>query len=117
MQIGAELSNSVSELNSEKRLLLHIGGVFACNFTNHILALTYKLANEHGIDFKLLQPLVDETVSKAFIANPKDVQTGPAVRNDINTTEKHSEILRQFDEQLHRIYNELSLSIQKLNKL
>lgn len=115
--IGKDLSHNVSYLNSEKRLLLHLSGVFACNFTNHILALTYRLANENGIDFKVLQPLVEETVVKAFTANPKDVQTGPAIRNDISTMNKHSELLGNFDEQLQRIYNELSLSIQKLGKL
>jgi len=114
--VGRELSHNVSYLNSEKRLLLHLSGVFACNFTNHILALTYRLATNNGIDFKILQPLVEETVKKAFTANPKDVQTGPAIRNDIVTMEKHSVLLGNFDEQLQRIYNELSLSIQKLNK-
>lgn len=114
--IGKDLSHNVSYLNSEKRLLLHLSGVFACNFTNHILALTYRLANENGIDFKVLQPLVEETVVKAFTANPKDVQTGPAIRKDISTMNKHSELLGNFDEQLQRIYNELSLSIQKLGK-
>ena len=115
--IGKELSCNVSYLNSEKRLLLHLSGVFACNFTNHILALTYRLANENGIDFKILQPLVEETVVKAFTTNPKDVQTGPAIRKDIVTMEKHSAVLGNLDEQLQRIYNELSLSIQKLGKL
>ncbi len=115
--IGKELSRNVSYLNSEKRLLLHLSGVFACNFTNHILALTYRVAYENGIDFKVLQPLVEETVVKAFTTNPKDVQTGPAIRNDIVTMEKHSAILGNLDEQLQRIYNELSLSIQKLGKL
>lgn len=114
--VGNELSHNVSYLNSEKRLLLHLSGVFACNFTNHILALTYRLANENGIDFKVLQPLVAETVVKAFTTNPKDVQTGPAIRNDIVTMEKHSAVLGNLDEQLQRIYNELSLSIQKLGK-
>jgi len=115
--VGKELSHNVSYLNSEKRLLLHLSGVFASNFTNHILALTYRLATENGIDFKVLQPLVEETVVKAFTTNPKDVQTGPAIRNDIVTMEKHSAVLGNLDEQLQRIYNELSLSIQKLGKL
>ena len=114
--VGKELSHNVSYLNSEKRLLLHLSGVFASNFTNHILALTYRLATENGIDFKVLQPLVEETVVKAFTTNPKDVQTGPAIRNDIVTMEKHSAVLGNLDEQLQRIYNELSLSIQKLGK-
>jgi len=114
--VGKELSHNVSYLNSEKRLLLHLSGVFASNFTNHILALTYRLASENGIDFKVLQPLVEETVVKAFTTNPKDVQTGPAIRNDISTMNKHSELLGNFDQQLQRIYNELSLSIQKLGK-
>lgn len=116
LDVGREIGFSVNELTSEKRMLLHLSGVFANNFTNHILALTHRLTSENGIDFKILQPLVEETVRKAFAANPKDVQTGPAVRGDLNTIEMHSCLLKNFDEQLHKIYNELSLSIQKLSK-
>ncbi|MGE0079224.1 MAG: Rossmann-like and DUF2520 domain-containing protein [Bacteroidales bacterium] len=115
-EVAKELSSNVMELDSNKRMWLHISGVFASNFTNHILALTYRLASENGLDFKLIQPLVEETVQKAFGANPKDVQTGPAIRNDKLIMENHSAMLGKFDEQLQKIYNELSLSIQKLSK-
>lgn len=116
VETGNELSNRVSVLTSENRVWLHVAGVFAGNFTNHILALTYKLAVEHGIAFNVVEPLVEETVKKAFTGNPKDFQTGPAIRNDNSTVRLHSTLLNDFDEQLQKIYNELSLSIQKFSK-
>ncbi len=116
MSVANMLSNDVSELSSSKRLQLHLSGVFACNFSNHLLALAYRLSNRSGISFKVLQPLVEETVRKAFATDPRNVQTGPAIRNDSDTMAKHSEILGNLDVQLQKIYNELSLSIQKLGR-
>lgn len=35
-----------------------------------------------SVDFSLLYPLILETADKATQFNPKDVQTGPALRQD-----------------------------------
>jgi hypothetical protein len=49
--------------------------------------------NEKNIPFDLLKPLIYQTVQKIENHHPKDVQTGPAIRNDIKTLENHREIL------------------------
>jgi predicted short-subunit dehydrogenase-like oxidoreductase (DUF2520 family) len=45
--------------------------------------------NEHGLDFTLLKPLITETAAKIETRSPKEVQTGPAKRNDQQTITRH----------------------------
>lgn len=110
--IAQAITSSVVALDSEKRRWLHLAAVFASNFTNHMLAAAYRIAEQNGVDFKIFEPLVRETVSKAFLANPKDFQTGPAVRFDQQTMEQHLSMLGFSDLELQNIYKKLSLSIQ-----
>ncbi len=112
--IAKNISTSVIEMNGEQRRWLHLTGVFACNFTNHMLAQAYRIAAENNINFLLAKPLIEETIQKAFEGNPADFQTGPAIRNDLNTIENHLQMLSKMG--LANLYKELSLSIQKMAK-
>jgi predicted short-subunit dehydrogenase-like oxidoreductase (DUF2520 family) len=111
-KIAQTITSTVVVLDSEKRRWMHLAAVFASNFTNHMLAAAYRIAVQNGVDFHIFQPLVMETVSKAFLANPNDFQTGPAVRFDWQTIEQHLSMLGFSDIELQKIYKELSLSIQ-----
>lgn len=92
-----ELANSISDKvefgNDEKRLKLHTAAVFACNFVNYMYLQSANFCDTNNIDFKLLQPLIEETATRLRTAHPKQVFTGPAVRKDIETIEKHLEQL------------------------
>jgi len=114
-QLAEKLSTHVVEVNSEKRKILHLAAVFACNFTNHLYALSSDLLADHDLDFDLLRPLILETATKVQYASPKDVQTGPAIRNDEQTLKKHKELLLK-QPQLLTIYQTLSESIKKGKK-
>ena len=92
---------------TEHRIMLHLAAVFVCNFTNHMLTQGKVLAQRSGFSFEELKPLIIETFMKALEDGPENSQTGPAVRNDINTIEKHIELL-SFDPELQKIYGELS---------
>lgn len=115
-RLAGLLSRRVVSMDTETRRWLHLCGVFACNFTNHILALTHKIADAVQIDFSLVEPLLAETVAKALNGNPAEWQTGPAARFDTATMEKHVEMLSGLNQELVTIYKELSLSIQNLNR-
>jgi predicted short-subunit dehydrogenase-like oxidoreductase (DUF2520 family) len=110
--IAGKLSPMLYEVNSEKRKQLHLAAVFACNFTNHLYARSAEILNQHQMDFELLKPLIMETAAKVQTALPKDVQTGPAIRNDKLTMQKHVELLKDNPE-LVEIYETLSKSIKK----
>lgn len=106
--LAAGLSKRVFRCDSKQRLSLHVAAVFACNFTNHFYAIAGDILNEHRLDFNLIRPLVLETAQKVMENQPKDVQTGPAVRNDVRTMEKHLRLLETDPalEQLYRIISE-----------
>lgn len=97
------------------RKLLHVAAVFACNFTNHMLAASKIIAEEAGEEFSTLEPLVRETVLKAFENDPVKSQTGPAVRSDTGTIEKHIKLLA-FSPELRQIYEEVTSSIMDFYK-
>lgn len=109
-------SNRVLPMDSETRSWLHLSGVIANNFANHLLALSYQLSVEKGFDFELLKPLVQETIEKAFEGNPSEAQTGPAIRFDQSTINLHISKLKEYSPELADIYKALTLSIQSFAK-
>lgn len=102
------ISKKVEFADSQKRKSLHLAAVFANNFTNHILFQAKKILEEKDIDWSLLIPLIQETISKAIEFGPENAQTGPAKRNDLNTIKNQ---LEQLNPDLKSIYLDLSNSI------
>ena len=109
-EIGEKISDSVSELNSEKRKSLHIAAVLACNFVNHFYALSAAYLREQEIPFEVLHPLILETAQKAVDMPPKQAQTGPAIRFDENIINDHLNTLSD-NPRLKELYNSVSRSI------
>ena len=110
--IAESINGKVHFVDTEQRRMLHLAAVFACNFTNHMLTVGREVALKAGFPFEILAPLINETISKAMDSGPQNSQTGPAVRHDKNTIEKHLELL-SFSPELQRIYNEMTISIIK----
>lgn len=110
-EVGELLSRKVVYASTPDRTLLHMAAVFTCNFTNYMYTVGEQLSEEAGFDFSLLKPLVLETARKAVEADsPRNVQTGPAVRNDFRTKSLHTEMLGQKP-YLKNIYINISNSI------
>ena len=113
--LASRISEKVLEMNSVQRRTLHVAAVFACNFTNHMYVLADKLLADQNLDFDLLRPLIAETASKIQTASPASVQTGPAVRADKSTLDKHLKLLTD-DPALAELYEKLSQSIINYQK-
>src|SRR5690606_33861151 len=94
--------------DSRQRLALHIAAVFACNFTNHFYAIGADILGEYSLDFDLIRPLILETAQKIMAHQPREVQTGPAIRNDIGTMQKHLKLLEQSHQDLVSLYRQMS---------
>jgi predicted short-subunit dehydrogenase-like oxidoreductase (DUF2520 family) len=110
LTIGGGISQSVFEVNTEKRKKLHLAAVFACNFNNYLLSISEEIIKGAGLPFNILQPLVTETIDKAFAMGTKTAQTGPAVRNDINTINEHLNLLKDNLKYME-IYKQLTNNI------
>ena len=114
-QLASKLSDQVLELSGEQRKILHLAAVFACNFPNHLFALANQILLKHELDFNIIRPLIAETAEKVMTNLPENVQTGPAIRNDQSTMEKHLGLLKNEPE-LQDIYQTLSNSIKLMLK-
>jgi predicted short-subunit dehydrogenase-like oxidoreductase (DUF2520 family) len=106
------LSANVTKTTDDERLKLHVAAVVVSNFTNHLYALAEDFCKKEQVDFALLKPLIKETAERVANFSPAAVQTGPAVRNDIFTIDKHLRILSNHP-QLKYMYIKLTDSIMK----
>lgn len=109
-EVASSLSNSVSEMNSDSRKYLHLAAVFSCNFVNHMYSAAEEICNKAGVSYEVLYPLVRETMEKASDMGPLNSQTGPAIRNDKKTIEKHLDLV-SFSGDLRELYRVISKSI------
>lgn len=115
-KIASKLSSKVYDADSEMRLQIHVAAVFACNFTNHLYHISHDLIKDMPITFDVFAPLIRKTAEQAIQkGNPTKTQTGPAVRNDKGTMEKHLKQLNQ-NENLAELYKFMSNRIFETKK-
>ena len=115
-QIPLRLSHTVVWADSACRAKVHLAAVFACNFVNHMYAVGEGIVRSAGLPFDVLKPLLAETAAKALdAASPADVQTGPAVRNDLPTMARHRALLAAAP-RLENIYSIISNNIWEISK-
>jgi predicted short-subunit dehydrogenase-like oxidoreductase (DUF2520 family) len=114
-EFAKTLSPKVIPVTEAERLHYHIAAVFAGNFTNHMYALAENFCEMEKIDFKNLLPLINEVTQKANNNSPHDVQTGPAMREDIFTINRHLQELSSHAE-IKYLYLKLSESILKFHE-
>lgn len=110
MRLAEAVSDNVRELAEADRKWLHVAAVFACNFSNACCSMAAKLLESHGLDFSVMLPLVDETIAKLHSLQPREAQTGPAVRGDTIVMGEHLSMLSD-DAQLQDVYRKISAYI------
>ncbi len=92
--VANQLKCNYTFLDADDRKTIHLAAVFACNFTNHLLGIANEILDQKDLDLSILQPLVQETIAKAFgCGNPYLCQTGPAIRKDEITMQHHLSML------------------------
>lgn len=104
------ISADVRFIDSHQRAMLHLAAVFACNFTNHMYALSADILENTGVGHDILRPLILETAKQVGELNPGFSQTGPAVRGDFPTMLFHQEMLKDHPEVME-LYQQISESI------
>ena len=109
-EVANSISDSVHELKSEQRKAVHVAAVFVNNFTNNLYKIGNDICKENNIPFEILFPLIKETAEKITRLTPLEAQTGPAIRNDVDTINSHLAFLT--NENQKKIYNILTQSIQ-----
>ena len=108
--LALTVSEKVFDLSSEKRRYLHLAAVFVCNFVNHMYYAGKEITGMAGMEFNVLLPLLEETLEKVYELGPERSQTGPAIRNDKKTIEKHLDLL-SFSPDLQKMYRVITGAI------
>ncbi len=111
--VAEQISSRVINLDSRSRKQLHLTGVFASNFSNHMYSLAFELAGRYKLNPALLFALIRETAEKAIDLGPVPSQTGPAARNEEIIMKEHIEMLEGIPE-IQKIYTFVSESIRVL---
>lgn len=107
---AATISNNVQAIKEEDRMKLHVAAVMVNNFSNHLYTLASEFCVKEHLDFHLLHPIILETANRLLQHEPGLMQTGPAIRKDISTLEKHLRLLANHPKQ-HHIYLKMTDSI------
>ena len=114
INIANQLSKQVLSINSKEREQLHIAAVFASNFSNHMFSIAYDILKKSNLDFKLLLPIIKETINKLDNNNPSNLQTGPAKRKDKKVITSHLNNIENNDRK--EIYKMISNAIIRENE-
>ncbi len=105
------LGSKPVSMNSNKRKYLHLSATIINNFTNHLYANAEDICIENNIPFSIFESLIIETSSKSNNYSPKNIQPGPAKRNDRITINKHLELLE--NKSFKKVYKTVTESIIK----
>ena len=111
-EFAFSIAETVTEADDETRLKYHLAATMVNNFTNHLYGLAASFCEKENISFAVLQPLIEETAIRLRKTSPKKTQTGPAIRNDTSTIEKHGDLLKKYPDIL-KMYNLFTSEIQK----
>ena len=115
VKIAKSISSNINLIDSIQRSKIHVSAVISCNFSNHMLSIAEHLMRKNNLDFNLLKPLIEHTFKKALIKSPKKVQTGPAIRKDYKTIQKHIDFLSD-EKNISELYKKISNNIMSLSK-
>ncbi|MHC5352748.1 Rossmann-like and DUF2520 domain-containing protein [Myroides sp. LJL115] len=108
-ELALTFSQRVYAISSEQRKSIHLGAVFANNFTNHLYSIAKTILDKKDIPFEILKPLILETAQKVQDLDPKLAQTGPAIRGDKQTLATQESLLE--DPLQKQIYQLITKSI------
>lgn len=87
---------SVQIINDEQKLNIHLAAVFANNFINALMHAVYALCKNKTAADNLYADMTNfaiQTIQRIKDSNPISFQTGPAIRFDNTTIQKHLEKL------------------------
>ncbi len=112
LQLALAFSSRSIYCNSQQRLAIHLSSVMVNNFSNILYQFAYELLEEHDLSFDLVRPIILETAEKVQNHIPITVQTGPAIREDEVTQQKHLKFISNKPD-LQQIYQLLSHQITK----
>lgn len=108
-----KIGGRVFEIEPQHKVLYHAGSVMVCNYLTALLESGLACYEAAGIRldtaYKLMEPLVRETVDNVFRVGTVRALTGPVARGDDAVVARQAEALARHDRRLGVLYRELGL--------
>lgn len=113
LKVAQSISEKAFVATESQRAHLHLAAVFANNFCNHLLTIADEICSKETIPFDYLKPIIEQTFERLKTEQSKNLQTGPAIRDDKMTMQKHLKLLKTNTDWA-LVYESLSASIRKM---
>ncbi len=110
-ELAKSICPNIYHVDEAQRKALHVAAVIVNNFSNFLFSTAVDICRESNMDFKILMPLIRQTIRKIENESPKNVQTGPAKRADFKTIESQLGWLEEKKPEFLEIYKILTKSI------
>jgi len=111
------LGNSVLSISKESKGEYHLANVMVSNLVLSLINISVDTLSNCGVDsktaLKAMAPLINSNVDNILSHSFEDAITGPVVRGDVNTLNKHIESINSDYKEL---YKTLSLNLLKISK-
>ena len=105
-------------IHAEQKTLYHTASVFACNYLVALQQVSLRTFAQAGVEeslaLKILQPIVEETVTNVFKLGPVRALTGPIMRGDTVVVERQLTTLGHLQTHDAALYSLLGLEALQL---
>ena len=116
-QLVALLGSRSIEIPAGAKALYHAACVFASNYVVALLNAVDEAATAGGFAGhwkEMMLPLFTTTVENALKTSPAGALTGPIVRNDLETVERHLDALKKYAPQLIPFYSMAGIEVGRV---
>ncbi len=116
IKLASSISKNVSIVTSEERKKMHLAAIFVNNFSNHLATLAKEYIENEHLNWEYLKPLIKETTNKILDSGPKEMQTGPARRNDKQIIDDHLRMLSGTSKEIYALLTKSISATYFINK-
>ena len=118
-EVGEQLARAVGmrpfRIATKAKPIYHAGAVFASNYLVVVEAVAQRLLRHAGLSdadaWAALRPLVEGTIENLSRHEPREALTGPVVRGDTATIDRHLRSLAFDDAKLYRALGRAALEL------
>ena len=114
-QLAQDLGMRPFRIATKAKPIYHAGAVFASNYLVVVEAVAQRLLRHAGLSdadaWAALRPLVEGTIENLSRHEPREALTGPVVRGDTATIDRHLQSMAIDDAKLYRTLGRAALEL------
>ncbi len=103
-------------VDSRQKTAIHLAAVYVCNYMAPLFAASQDLLDDNGLEVRardLFGPMIRQALDGLLGHSPAEVLTGPVLRGDTGTVDRHLQLLADSPkwEHLYRVLGKATLEL------